>query len=270
MTKRLTGRDIELWTPRRWNEVVGNYSLKQDLQLFAKTVNGPNGGQGINLLVLGSSRSGKTSTIELMFKAALCWEPSPQTDPCLNCQACRHDLGRHEVSGLWTFGWLAPNVKIGYQIIDGNTITTDGLDRIIADRGGERQERHFIWIDEIQGLVRRNLDHSLLKAVEQHKSITWIVSTATTKGLEPMFRNRFTEVRTEQPTNEDFVVFIKERCSHPDVDLKWDEPDTIIRLALRSQRIPGKAMKCLAKAKMFGKLTRSLVENYPFDLLDSE
>lgn len=269
MTNRVTERHIESWPLTSWGEVVGNYSLKQGLLQFARSVHGPDGGQGVNLLVLGESRSGKTSILELMFKTILCWEPSPETfDPCLRCIACQRNLGRYEVTGLHTLGWLAPDVKIGYQVIDGNMITADGLDRIIADRGGEREERHFIWIDEIQGLVRRNLDHNLLKAVEQHRSITWVVSTATTKGLEPMFQNRFRRMSTEPPTNEDFVDFIKERCSHPGVGIKWDNRDTIILLALRARGIPGIALKCLAWAKLEGRLTHKLVENYPFDLVD--
>ena len=83
-----------------------------------------------------------------------------------------------------------------------------------------------------------------------------------------MFRKRFTEVRVELPSCGELAVLLAKRCRHPSINITWDDEKTLIRLAERSRRITGLALKCLAQTKMFGgQLTRELVENYPFENL---
>ncbi len=265
-----TERDIETWTYSTWDEIVGNRRLKTRLQRMVQAIAGPSRGRGINTLVLGPSRSGKTSTIEFALKAMMCWHLDfERLVPCGECRTCVEQDGRYKMVDLDLVRWGGQDQNLCFVPIDGNRITADDLDKEVREAAGRCQYRWIYYIDEIQGLVRRHLDHALFKAVEQYKHVTWIVSTATTQGLDQMFRNRFTEVTTELPTVDELAVFLARRCRHQAVNLRWDSAQTLLRLAERCKRVPGLALKCLAQAKMYGGvLIREDVEDYQFEQIE--
>lgn len=264
MSARFTERNIESSIPKAWTDIVGNRKLKEHFQSMVRSMQAPNRGSGVNTLVLGKSRSGKTSTTEFAIKAILCENLDMETlIPCDKCYPCVYHNARYKMTEHEGLLWgRNREVNASFMPIDGNSVTQTALEAAIREMN---YGRHWvIQIDEIQGLVRRHLDHTLLKAVEMYPDLTWIVSTATTKNLEPMFRNRFTEVLTELPTIHELATFIGQRCQA--VGLSWDDDDTPIWLAERCKRIPGLALKCLAKAKMLGnQLTKQIVDDYPFE-----
>lgn len=264
-------RDIEAWQHEAWEEIVGNRRFKSFLQSMVRSIVGPSRGRGINTLVRGPARSGKTSTVEFAIKAMTCWGLDVEhLRPCGRCQPCVQHQGRFELLELDQVLWGGPNADLCFVPINGNSITQSALEDQVAKAAGSTHLRWIYYIDEIQGLVRRHIDHTLMQTVEQQKSITWIVTTATTAGLEPMFRKRFTEVATELSKPEEFLLFLAKRCMDPRVAIRWDDETTLLELARRSALSPGLALKCLAQAKMFGGiLTKSMVEEYPFTLVDS-
>jgi hypothetical protein len=267
MNDAMTERDIEAWQHTTWDDIAGNRWLKTYLQAMIRSIGGPQRGRGINTLVLGESRSGKTSTIEFAMKVLTCWNLDlERLLPCNQCQPCVQHQGRYELVEIDQILWGGPNQDLCFVPINGNDIAQPALEAEIQKAAGRWDLRWIYYIDEIQGLVRKHLDHMLFKAVEQHKHITWIVSTATTAGLDPMFRNRFTEVPTELPGVGELALLLAKRCRHPSINVTWDDDRTLVRLAERSRRLTGLALKCLAQAKMLGShLSRELVENYPFD-----
>ncbi len=270
MNTTYSDRNIESWVYSSWGEIVGNRRLKAFLQAMARSIVGPDKGQGINTLVLGPSRSGKTSTVEFFVKTVLCWNLDHEKfQPCGKCHPCVQCAGRYELLDMDQILHGGLDHDVCFVPIDGNKFTQADIDQAIDRANGRCGWRWIYYIDEIQGLVRRHLDHSLFKAVEQHKHVTWIVSTATTKGLDPMFRNRFTEVATELPSIGELAPFLGRRCRTPGINITWDEDTTLIRLAERSKQLTGLALKCLAQAKMFGgQLTCEMVEQYAFEQVE--
>lgn len=271
MAREYTDRDIECVPHTSWRDIVGNQDVTCHFKAMSRSVVGQQSGRGINTLVFGGSRTGKTSTIEFALKTMTCNNTDPeQLEPCGRCQPCVQHEGRFEmIETDILFGGCRKNVC--FVPINGNAVTQCDLDRDLAKAMGRWDSKWIYYIDEIQGLVRRHLDHLLLKAVEQHKHITWIVSTATLRGLEPMFLNRFTCIRTQPPSIGELAIFLAKKCNEPSIRVNWDEDTTLLYLAKRSRCIPGLALKCLAAAKMFScLLTKDFVESYPFEVRCNE
>lgn len=82
MSKPPIARDIERWSPKHWDEIVGNSELVDTLRDFAQF--GP-----CNLLVTGPKRTGKTRTIKHGIKTLLCGHRSGNLEPCGDCEACK-------------------------------------------------------------------------------------------------------------------------------------------------------------------------------------
>lgn len=258
-----TDRDIETAGYSHWHEIVGNYRLKEYCRAMVERVAGPEKGRGINTLVVGPSRTGKTSTTEFAIKGMLCrnlvrnaWEP------CGKCELCCQNAGRSHHVELEVLRWGSDDRDLQFLPLDGNSATAEDINRALSWSQGQTG-RWLYHIDEIQGLVRRHLDQMLYKVVEQRRYITWIVTTATLKGLDPMFVNRFTQVPTELPITREHALSIARDCKR--YGITWDDDETILRLVDRSGRIVGKAKKVLAQAKMGdGVLTRQMVDEYVF------
>jgi hypothetical protein len=264
MTSGSTDRDIETARFSSWDDIVGNYYLKRHLHAMVKSIAGPSKGQGVNTGITGGSRTGKTASAEFAIAAMLCRDVQKDTwTPCGKCELCLQNAARDHHVLLEVYRWGGDERDLQFVPIDGNNATASDIDRALAWSAGQ-EGRWLYYIDEIQGLVRRNLDEALYKAVEQRRHITWIITTATTKGLDKMLWNRFTEVSTELPSVQELALYLARRCRH--YGITWDEDETILRLAVRSGQIVGKALKVLAMAKMFGgTLSGDIVDHYVFD-----
>lgn len=251
-----------------WNDILANNDLKSYLRGLVRLSRTPANLSERNTLVVGPSRTGKTSTLLFAIKAMFCVATDTTSDePCNACEVCK----TLEKEGVVDRGLLAhPGVLdrgLLYASFDGNRITREDLSRKILEAQQEWNYRHLFYIDEIQGLVRRGLDHDLLNPLEAIRNITWIVSTATTKGLEPMFRNRLHQVRTELPSARELARFLCRKCLQPGSELKWEDDGVFYLLAKRSHRVVGTAIKCLRSAQVHGVLTRRYVEDYHFEPL---
>ena len=255
-----------------WKDIIGNQKLKSYLQGLISYSRIPSGLRGRHTLIGGLSRTAKTSTILFGIKAMFCTSTDKASnEPCNSCKVC-HTLDKN---GVVDRGLLACSEVLDrgllYVPFDGNSVTRENLHQEILEASQESQYHHLFYIDEIQGLVRRSLDHELLIPIDKISNITWIVSTATTKGLDRMFINRFHEVRTELPTVPELAKFLCDLCERSDFNLKWDDEDTLFLLAKRSHQIVGLAIKCLMSAQHLRILTRKYVEDYPFGpLLEDE
>lgn len=96
MSDRLKDRDIETMTYSHWDDIIGNRWLKTHFRAMAQSVIGPSQGRGINTLVLGESRTGKTSTAEFFFKVILCRNIDVGSlRPCGHCQPCDQHAARY-------------------------------------------------------------------------------------------------------------------------------------------------------------------------------
>ncbi len=111
------------------------------------------------------------------------------------------------------------------------------------------------------------MDEKLLKPVEE-LGFMWLASSATTEGLEKMFLNRFIKISTSLPERDELAIWLAQRCR--EWGISWDSHETLLRLAERSDRVPGMALQVLARAtkKRDRILTQRLVESHIFDVDD--
>ncbi|HAH45717.1 MAG TPA: hypothetical protein DCM07_12845 [Planctomycetaceae bacterium] len=257
--------DIKRWIPTRWEDVIGNADLVEHFQdILQASLDGDF--NGLNSLVTGASRSGKTAIIKLFVRCLYCDKLDRSTlTPCqFECDNCRTDVSRLGLQGIDV---LAQDRSIHYLPIDCTSITESELREKLTDLRDYHGFR-IVFLDEAHRLVRRNMDEQLLKPTEERANTMWIVTSAVTGELEGMFKKRFVRLQTELPTVDDFSLWLTDRCH--EFEIQIDEPSTIIRLAERSNQIPGDALQVLARAdiKRPKRLTRKLVESHIFDLDD--
>jgi len=103
------------------------------------------------------------------------------------------------------------------------------------------------------------MDEMLLKEVEE-KNFLWIFSTAKPQNLEDMFVNRLIQLTTELPTSSEMEQWLCDRCD--EWGIAW-EPEAILRMVEKSNRVVGTALHALALAAIDPDegLTIDLVEN---------
>lgn len=256
-------RDIKRWIPQRWEDVVGNSALVEHFKdiLWASRDGEFN---GLNTLVTGKSRSGKTAIVKLFTRCLYCDQLDWNTlTPCRgDCHNCRTDVSRFGLSGIEV---QVQGRNIHYLPIDCAGITEAELrEKLIElrDYPGFR----IVFMDEAHHLVRRSMDEQLLKPVEERANTMWIVTTAVTGGLDAMFKRRFVRLETQRPSVDELSLWLADRCG--EFGICEVDPEAIKRLAELSHRIPGEALPVLARAaiKRPRRLTRQLVEDHIFEL----
>lgn len=219
-----------------------------------------------NTLVHGDSRSGKTAAIKLYIKTLACKRRDETSlSPCGDCDSCRKNVGRYADSELTISFPSEPELcqKFDYLPIDCTRITESRL-RTELENLWDTDGIRIVYLDELFRLQRRGMDELLLKALEEHNFV-WLASSATLEGIEQMFLNRFSApVRTELPTVDELSEWLALRCQSWMID--WDDPMTLIRLAERCDRVPGKALHVLARAAgtRARRLTERLVSTHEF------
>jgi hypothetical protein len=254
--------DIGRWGPKRWDQVLANEELVEHYQdLLTGILAGDR--SGLNTMVLGPSRSGKTATTKFFARCVQCEELNPHTlNPCDgSCRSCREDVSRYGLSGLEVD---VRGGNVHYVPIDCTSISAAELKKTLIelrDYDGVR----IVYLDEVHRLCRQFMDEQLLKPVEE-RNFMWIASSASTEGLEKMFLNRFTKIRTSLPSEDDLAEWLAHRCGEWGID--WDEPETLMQLAERSRCVPGHALQVIARAskKPNRTLTGRLVERHVFDV----
>lgn len=239
-----TPREIERWVPADLSQVVGCTPLKahfyEGLRLDAC---------GVNTFVEGQSGSGKTAAIKAFVRSLMCPDLDRSTfQTCKICDACRTFDVRYADQGLFTLS--QPRVHGGreplhFYPVNCGAVSEAGLQEIIADRS-QFSGKFLIYLDEAHRLVRRKMEHLLLKPLEELDAL-WIASTAQPDELDTMFHRRFScHLSTTLPTDTELNKFLAERC------LAWgiltDDPNTLKLLAKRSGCLPAKAVSVLAIA----------------------
>lgn len=257
--------EIKRWIPTNWEDVVGCPDIVEHFQdILHASLDGEF--HGLNTLVTGASREGKTSIVKLFIRCLYCDKLDRKTlTPCnFECQNCRTDVNLLGLEGMHV---NLQGRNIHYLPIDCTSVTEHDLRKKLVDLqdyGGFR----IVFLDEAHRLVRRNMDEQLLKPSEERANTMWIMTSAVTGELEKMFKKRFVRLQTERTSLDDFALWLTDRCQ--EFEIQVDEPSTIIRLAERSNQNPGDALQVLSRAaiKRPKRMTRKLIESHIFELDD--
>ena len=287
-----TMKDIERWTPSRWDQYLANQKVQEYFWDMIWCVRKEGHRSGFNMLLTGDSRCGKTSGVTLGIKALGCSNLDFETfNPCGYCSNCKAKTALYGNDG-WE-NWVdvfedeeaaKKSVRYLYLPLDCTKLDEAEIDRVVAKVRVNDGYLKIIYLDEIHRLVRRGMDEQLLKPLETHEAI-WIASSAYVKKyerddgngdgrkqicLEKMFQNRFTfRLETQKPSVQELALWLAERCEEWGIQVE-DPALTLSRLAERSSCLPGMALQVVNKAhkKRSKLLTRAMVDEHVFDFDD--
>ena len=104
--------NIDTWIPSRWDHVVGNEELVEHYQDalrmmldWEETGMSDWDKKGLNTMVLGQSRTGKTAVTKLFVQSLTCEKLDVDTlNPCCLCGPCKRNVARFGQEGLFSNG----------------------------------------------------------------------------------------------------------------------------------------------------------------------
>ena len=256
--------DIDRYQPQTREELIGNYDLNKHLynQLLALRTGRID--KGRNTLVEGGSREGKTVTIRFFARCLLCLELCMKTlNPGCGgrCENCRMNTARYGEEGV--FAQLRGH-HFHFRCIDCTKIANSQQLRNEVNAMWDFNGVKVIYLDEISRLENPNMALTLLPPMND-LNFMWIASGISARGLDHALVNRFSErLTTELPSLGELSEWLSKRCVAWQID--WDHENTLVRLAQRSNRIPGLALQPLSKVNCDPQrtLTREIVENFRF------
>ncbi len=170
-------------------------------------------------------------------------------NPCNgSCITCRQKPESHGLEGLFSaIAFDEKRLQVNFSVVDCTKIHTPEQLREHLIRVTDWQEGlRIFYFDEIHRLVNRGMDEMLLKEVEE-KNFLWIFSTAKPENLEDMFMNRLIKLRTQLPEEVEMEDWLADRCDEWGIRF---EPEAIIRLVEKSNRIVGTALHAIAMAAL--------------------
>jgi len=226
--------EIDRWQPPSLQHIVGCDELKSVLYEFVR-----HSGQGPNLLISGESGTGKTASVHAFFRTLNCPQQTGEPPmPCGECPDCLNFDVRDPDEGL--FAIVRPRVlrydrePLHYQPVNCGAVTEAEL-RQVLQKSRDYEGHLFIYLDEVHRIVRRKMDHLLLKPLEELNAV-WIASSARTDELDPMFVRRFPiRISSSLPNERELTEFLADRCH------EWGivphDPETLLLLARRSRQV---------------------------------
>ncbi len=254
----------------RWDQILGNYRAKRHLKKLVRRLRSEVRKTGRIpealrqcLLLTGASRSGKTAMVKLFVRCLSCQAVDEETlNPCDGtCRMCSQRAETFGLQGLEAaIAVEDARMEVHLSVVDCTKIHTPDQLREHLIRVNDWQEGlRIYYFDEVHRLVARGMDEMLLKEVEE-KNFLWIFSTAKPNNLEDMFLNRLIKLETELPSADEMLEWLCDRC------IEWgitSEPEAILRVVEKSNRIVGTALHALAMAAIDPDegLTLDLVEN---------
>jgi len=264
--------NLSSWQPPNWDWIPGNYRVKKYFMRLARRLRRQIA-QGSALvlnhmcfLLTGMSRTGKTASVKLLIRCIVCHRLDEATlTPCDGtCPGCR-PLFENVPEGEWElFTFLntpTSRTPIHFFLINCAKIYTpkELLEKLICIAQNAGTGYIIVYLDEVHRLVQRQMDELLLKEVEEARYL-WFFSTAKPGRLEDMFQNRLIKLSTEVPSTTEMEKLLVDLCNLADIN--W-EPEAIMRLIEKSNRIVGLALQALVLASLDPEegLTLDLVEN---------
>lgn len=239
--------NLQQWVPSKWEQVVGNYLLKEICKGIVRTKIAyggcelPDEALG-NFFVSGKSRSGKTSCIKLLMKCLLCDSVNPVSlEPCYNCSGCQDSYLIDQDLGV--FG--SENVKnrrFEYVPIDCSRVKgKDDLENKLYYDILYRDRPRIYFLDEVHLLKSMDRDSVLLRALDDNKAI-WLLASAVPDQVHPMLKGRLSEVETECPNPDELVRWVVERAKEAGVRIC---PNDAVELADKYFDCPGRILNQL-------------------------
>jgi hypothetical protein len=276
--------DIEHLSIRNWDDIIGNFDLKDYCKEFLWQVRCEGRRTGFNSLLSGSSRSGKNGCVEYAMKCLGCFDFNFDTlEACGKCPSCTMEQYKCGNRGWENWCWTYPPEEVPtpieyfYAPVDCSYIDQDGLTAITNDIRQNQGILNVIFLDEVHRLCSRNMDEKLLKPMDDYEAI-WIATSAyadrhdgsSRRPLEKMLQNRFTyRIKTQKPNETDQIIWTANVCERIGISVE-DPRSTIALLTERCNCIPGMALQVLSKAynTRDKTLTKKLLNQHVFDFDD--
>lgn len=272
---------IEHLDVQSWSDILGNHEIKEYFWDLLINVRSTRQCQGLNALITGESRTGKTLCVKYGMKCLGCFNFNFETlDACCKCTNCTSTQSRGG-NRNWE-NWChfvdaekePTSIEYFFAPVDCTILDKQSLAQLVYDLEENEGNLNVVYLDEIHRLTSRNMDEQLLKPIEDFTAI-WIASSAYAnkedgsrrKPLEKMLQNRFTHrLTTQKPTEKELAIWLGERCEQFGVTVESPRT-TLPKLARRSNRVTGMALQVLSKAyqKRDKVLTTKLLDDHIFD-----
>jgi DNA polymerase III delta prime subunit len=250
MNEYLTGHEIERWWPEKEEEILGNHSLLEHGRRF---VTQP--GLGINFLVTGRSRSGKTRTINLIARSKLCEQRTRSLAPCGQCPTCKLTADdRYEYAGVLRSSTCR---DLNFFWVHCNAVSRERLQE--TAHNAAQLGRSIIFLDEVVYLFVKDIAQTILTEIDEADQVMWIASSASYKRVGSKFgrsvkaalmdyvENRYSEkLDTELALEDETTEWTRKRCETWKID--YDHLPTLHYLVQRARCVPGHILHVLAKA----------------------
>ena len=258
---------------RSFKEFIGNAEMKAYfLAVLASFLLARQTGvnplpKGERVMLMGESRTGKTEMVNLFLQAVSCLEFNLESQslcklPCRNCAYNFHIDGD---AGLFAeFSALTcSNLVINHIPIDCTKLTSAAQLKdylaLVSDKTIASQGTTIVFMDECHRLARWNMDHMILKAIEQSQAF-FILASAEAGQLEQMLINRCVVLSTETAEPDEFENWIISISNQYDIQC---EAKAVIALGKKAEYKPGLALNCLTKAmRLGGVLTERIVQEW--------
>jgi DNA polymerase III delta prime subunit len=258
-------RDLSDRAIRRWNDVIGNEKVKDELRALVAARRSAD-----RVIVIGPPGSGKTTLLRHACRGLTCTAPA-DGEPCEACWYCRELATETDQMGLFaSIRDVDHERPMHYVPLSGRGLTRDELARklsaVVAVTG-----HRIIHVEETKSLARLQLDEVLTQYMDGDfaHDTTWLFSGTSTRGLSPEFvRRAGARLLTSPPTAAEMCVYLAKLTAQLEIGI--DHPSTWELLSEKVFRIVGLAVPVLQAARLSSppRLTRELVMNSTFPAKD--
>ncbi len=210
----------EVLRPRSFQEVIGQDEAVHDLTGFIKR------GERRNILIYGSSGSGKTSLGFLYAAAQYCEAEPSMIRPCGRCTQCL-DLAEKNIPAFFS--------------LRGPALTLDHVRYLMEDVQREKSlfDPHYIYlVDEARGMSQSVCEMFQIEMERPKSPAIFIFLTILAGDLPLPLRERCAEIKLRSPNRKSARQFLQRACETQHLSA---EPDALDLLALTATDFRGLA-----------------------------
>lgn len=207
------------YRPRVWEDLIGQdetvKALKNDIKHDAIPT---------SYVFKGMYGSGKTTAAFILAKAINCENPTPESNPCNQCETCEA---------------IDNNTQLGFTYVSGaQNGSVDSIRKLVTEQGYNQPIRkRVVILDEAHNLSSEGFDAMLIPLESENtKDVVYIICTTDVKKIKPTILSR-SKTRSFNPlTTDSLNTIIRRVADKENYDVTPETVDWVRRKAQKSAR----------------------------------